>query len=205
MGRRRFGGPALSVKGDLRIEKPTAGERAIIRRASESRATIPTLELSLARSESASLASEIVVKACALALGEHPRTNAAYRDGRYELYSRINIGLLVADEATYAIPTLFDADRKDLAQLAAEIAGLRDQARAGTLAAPAVSGATFTVWNAGELGLAAAAMPVVAPQAAALAVGLRDLVLACDHRILYGGRAAGFLEAVAHHLDRLGA
>ncbi len=191
----------MSVKGDSRIEEPTPAERSVIRRAAESRATVPALELSLASPSSDPLPTARVVRACALALRGHPRANASYRDGKFELYSRVNVGVLVADEEVYAIPTVFDADEKQLDELADEIQALRAQARAGTLASPALSGATFTLWNAAEQGVLAASLPVVPPQAAALTAGLRDLVLACDHRILYGARAVSFLQAVAHHLD----
>jgi pyruvate/2-oxoglutarate dehydrogenase complex dihydrolipoamide acyltransferase (E2) component len=73
--------------------------------------------------------------------------------------------------------------------------------RSGTLASPVFSGATFTVWNAAEHGLGAAAIPPVPPQAAALAAGAGTLCLTCDHRILYGAPAAAFLKTLAHHLD----
>ena len=53
----------------------------------------------------------MLMRACAVALKAVPRANGAYRDGRFELYSRVNIGLVVADEHHYVIPTLFDADR----------------------------------------------------------------------------------------------
>ncbi|HEV3130307.1 MAG TPA: 2-oxo acid dehydrogenase subunit E2 [Solirubrobacteraceae bacterium] len=189
-------------KGETRIEEPSPAERAVIRRAAESRATVPVLELSLASPASGdALPTEVVVKACALALREHPRANASYRDGQFELHSQVNVGVLVATERAYVIPTVLDADGKGLPELSAEIADLREQAEAGRLASPALSGATFTVWNASADGLAAASIPVVPPQAGALTAGLRDLVLACDHRILYGHRATSFLKAVAHHLD----
>jgi pyruvate dehydrogenase E2 component (dihydrolipoamide acetyltransferase) len=194
----------VSVKGEAQIQEPTPAERAVIRRASESRATVPVLELTVASPVSEPPPTEVLVKACALALREHPRANAAYRDGRFELYPRVNVGVLLSDPDSYVIPTVLDADQKGLDELAGEIADLRSQAGAGTLASPALSGATFTVWNAAEQGLAAASIPVVSPQAGALAAGLRDLVLSCDHRILYGSRATSFLQALAHHLDGQG-
>ena len=191
------------ARGETRIEEPTAAERGVARRAAESRATVPALELSVEmRGEGASTAR--LVRACALALAEHPRANAAYRDGRFELYSRVNVGVVVATDDTYAIPTVFDADRQSLAELEQAVELLEAGATAGTLTAPAFTAATCTVWNAGALGIAAASIPVVPPQAAALAAGTRALTLCSDHRILYGARAAAFLEAVAHHLDRDG-
>jgi pyruvate dehydrogenase E2 component (dihydrolipoamide acetyltransferase) len=189
-----------NLKGEVHVLEPGPAERTVIRRAAESRATVPVLELSLAAPQPAASTAELV-RACAQALRQHPRANASYRDGRFELYSRVNVGVLVATHDTYAIPTVVDADRKPPGELADEIAAVTKQATAGALPAPALSGATFTVWNAAEHALSAASLPVVSPQAAALAAGTRDLVLACDHRILYGAAAAGFLQAIAHHLD----
>jgi pyruvate dehydrogenase E2 component (dihydrolipoamide acetyltransferase) len=190
------------VRGKTRVEEPTAAERTVARRAAESRATIPDLEISVARQRPASTAR--LVRACALALAEHPRANASYRDGRFELYSRVNVGVVVASGETYAIPTLFDADRKPHQELEDELATLTAGALAGELTAPAYGGATFTLWNGAEHGLAAASIPVVSPQAAALAAGTHWLTLCCDHRVLYGAPAAAFIKAIADHLDRDG-
>ena len=183
----------------MTVIEPTPGERAVARRAAESRATVPHLELSVAAPGEVSTAR--LVRACALALSKHPRANAAYRDGRFELYSRVNVGVVLAGGDSYLIPTVFDAERKPVAELEQEIAGLVESARGGGLASPAFSGATFTVWNAGAMALAAASIPTVPPQAAALAAGTQSLTLSSDHRILYGAVATGFLKAIAHHLD----
>jgi len=183
----------------VRIEEPTAAERTVARRAAEARATVPDLELTVAASGPVRTAR--LIHACALALIEHPRANAAYRDGRFELYARINVGVVIAAEGVYVIPTVFDANRKPVAELEKEIAELTEAAGADALTSAAFSGATFTVWNAAELGLAAASIPPVPPQAAALAAGTAALTLSCDHRILYGSRAADFLKTLAHHLD----
>ncbi len=142
-----------------------------------------------------------VIRACALTLVEQPRVNGAYRDGHFELYSRINVGLVVAVEDTYLIPTVFDADRKTLDDLRREVDELFSGAISGRLGPPEFSGATFTVWNASKLGIAQASLPVIPPQAAILTAGTNSLTLACDHRILYGWGAAGFLAAVSRRLD----
>jgi pyruvate dehydrogenase E2 component (dihydrolipoyllysine-residue acetyltransferase) len=196
------GGGGEGARGETRIVEPTAAERALARRAAESRATVPTLELSVERGACVGGATAGLVRACALALREHPRANAAYRDGRFELYSRVNVGVVIATGDTYLVPTVFDADHRPLDELEPELARLEAGAASGTLASPAFTAATFTVWNAAALGLASASIPVVPPQAAALAAGTRALTLCCDHRILYGARAAAFLEAIADHLDR---
>jgi pyruvate/2-oxoglutarate dehydrogenase complex dihydrolipoamide acyltransferase (E2) component len=113
---------------------------------------------------------------------------------------------------------VFDCDRKTIAELNEEIAGLADAARAGTLAPGALSGATFTVSNPGGLGVAGMAPVIVPPQAGALAAGrvreiaaVRDaaivpsksmpITLACDHRILYGSQAARLLTRIQKQLE----
>jgi len=188
-------------KGETRVIQPTPAERTVARRAAESRATVPHLELSVTLSGRAGFDTAQLIRACALTLVEHPRANAAYRDGQFELYSRINIGLVVAAEDTYLIPTVFDADSKTHDELCREVEQLRRGALGGQLEPRDFSGATFTVWNAGELGIAQAALPVVPPQAAALTAGTTSLTLICDHRILYGAGATGFLASVSRRLE----
>jgi pyruvate dehydrogenase E2 component (dihydrolipoamide acetyltransferase) len=106
-----------------------------------------------------------------------------------------------------------------LAELGAEIGELARGAREQRLPPPSFSGATFTFWNAGALGLTSSSIVVNPPQAAALAAGgvrsvavmrggtaaeakLMTLTLACDHRILYGAEAARFLGEVRARLER---
>ncbi len=189
------------ARGETTSVEPSPAERTVARRAAESRATIPTLDLTVAVASPHTLSTARLVRACALALREHPRANGAYRDGRFELYSRINVGFVVAESERYLIPTVFDADSKPVAELEAEIDELASRALSGALPAPAYAGATFTLWNAAERGIAAASIPVIPTQAAALAAGAAALTLTCDHRILYGAPAAAFLEAITHHLD----
>ena len=75
--------------------------------------------------------NDMVVKACALALREYPRANGAYRDGRFELYSRVNVGVAVAAQDALVVPTVFDADRKGLRQIATETRALAARVRDG--------------------------------------------------------------------------
>jgi pyruvate dehydrogenase E2 component (dihydrolipoamide acetyltransferase) len=182
------------------VLEPSAAERTVARRAAESRATVPTLELSVDSPSESGLQTARLVRACALALREHPRANGAYRDGHFELYSRVNVGVLITDGDQYLIPTMFDADTKSEDELDDEVERLGREA--AQLTASAFSGATFTVWNAARHDLSAAAIPVVPPQAAALAAGTRTLKLSCDHRILYGAAAASFLNAIRSRLEQ---
>ena len=163
--------------------------------------------------------NDLVVRACGLALREHPRANAAYRDGAFELYERVNIGIAVAAEDSLIVPTVFDADRKSLLEIAREARTLADRVRQRVITPAELSGATFTVSNLGMYGVASFAAIINPPQAAILAVGelrelpvVRDgvlvpglrmtLVLTCDHRILYGAPAAGFLARVRQLVEQ---
>jgi pyruvate dehydrogenase E2 component (dihydrolipoamide acetyltransferase) len=162
--------------------------------------------------------NDMVVKACALALREHPRANGAYRDGRFELYSRVNVGVAVSAKDALVVPTVFDADQKSLRQIASDARALAQRVRDGQITPPELSGATFTVSNLGMFGIDSFAAVINPPQAAILAVGaiaerpvVRDgsigtahlmrVNLACDHRILYGAPAAEFLARIRTLLE----
>jgi pyruvate dehydrogenase E2 component (dihydrolipoamide acetyltransferase) len=162
--------------------------------------------------------NDLVVKACALALREFPRANGAYRDGHFELYSRVNVGIAVAARDALVVPTVFDADRKSLWEIALDSRGLSRKVREGTITPPELSGATFTVSNLGMFGVDSFSAVINPPQAAILAVGaivekpvVRDdeldtahlmrVNLACDHRILYGAQGAEFLARIRALLE----
>jgi pyruvate dehydrogenase E2 component (dihydrolipoamide acetyltransferase) len=160
----------------------------------------------------------MVVKACALALRAFPTANGAYKDGRLELYSRVNVGVAVAAQDALVVPTVFDADRKGLREIAADARALAGKVRDGSVTPPELSGGTFTVSNLGMYGVRNFSAVINAPQAAILAVGaitekpvVRDgeittaqmlgVTLACDHRILYGAPAAEFLARIRGLLE----
>ncbi len=225
-----------TAKGEVTYEDPSKLQSTVARRMAESKATAPhfyleaTVEMSrlvAARGQIKAGAREgdvvpsfndMVVKACALALREHPRANGAYRDGRFELYSRVNVGVAVAANDALVVPTVFDADRKSLRQIASDSRALAQKVRDGQITPPELSGATFTVSNLGMYGIDSFAAVINPPQAAILAVGaiveqpvardgeiatahLMRVNLACDHRILYGAPAAEFLARIKALLE----
>ncbi len=243
-----------SAKGESTTVELTRTQRTIARRMAESKATIPDFTLTAdidmercveLRAELKRLShpsagggsaahgddggsvptyNDMIVKACALALREHPRANGSYRDGRFELHARVNIGVAVAvasEEPTggaLVVPTVFDADTKALGEIARETRALVERVRDATITPPELSGGTFTVSNLGMYSIASFTAIVNPPQAAILAVGtvepravVRDgqilarhtmsLTLACDHRILYGADAALFLARVRELLE----
>jgi pyruvate dehydrogenase E2 component (dihydrolipoamide acetyltransferase) len=212
---------AEGVKGATEVTELSRVQRAIARRAAEARATVPDIELSADVTLEASGGLQLtaaLVRACALALRAVPRANGSYRDERFELHSRINVGVVLAADDEYAIPTVFDAERKSTAALTAELESLAERARTGALTPPELAGATFTLTHVETPGVGRAAAIIIPPQAAAVAAGamratpiVRDgailpghmltLTLACDHRILYGEQAARFLSTIKHQLE----
>ena len=163
--------------------------------------------------------NDLVIKASALALREHPLGNASYVDGRFELYDRINIGFAVAAEDALVVPVVPDADTKSLGSIARETRRLAERVRDGTITPAELSGVTFTISNLGMLGVTALNPVISPPQAAILGVGalretlardqgtivdrsLMTLTLSGDHRILDGAAAAKLLGTVRLLLEQ---
>lgn len=163
--------------------------------------------------------NDMIVKACAIALSRHPRANGSYKDGRFDLHDHVNVGVAVATKDALIVPTVFDADAKSLLEIARETRRLVGRVRSGEITPPELSGATFTVSNLGMYGMTAITPVINPPQAAILGVGaarptlardgdqivdrsLLTLTLSCDHRILYGADAAGFLAEIKRLLER---
>jgi pyruvate dehydrogenase E2 component (dihydrolipoyllysine-residue acetyltransferase) len=225
-----------TAKGDVTVQELTRTQRLIARRMAESKATVPEFTLrgeidmeacvrlrrelkELGREPAVPSYNDMVVKASALALREFPRANGAYRDGRFELYGRVNVGVAVAAPDALVVPTVFDADRKSLREIARETRALAERVRAGTITPPELSGGTFTVSNLGMYGVSDFTAVINPPQAAILAVGAlapravvhdgelvarhtMGVTLACDHRILYGADAAEFLARIRGLLEQ---
>jgi pyruvate dehydrogenase E2 component (dihydrolipoamide acetyltransferase) len=222
------------AKGEVEFHELTRLQQTVTRRMAESKATAPdfhlvsevdmsaAVELRARLKEVADPApsfNDMVVKAAAAALREHPRVNAAYRDGKFELYSRVNVGIAVAGQDALVVPTIFDADTKSLGQIAKDARGLIEKVREGKVTPPEVSGGTFTVSNLGMYGIDSFSAVINPPQAAILTVGalkkravpddrgriaardMMNLTLVCDHRILYGADGAEFLARVRELLE----
>ncbi|HEX7290236.1 MAG TPA: dihydrolipoamide acetyltransferase family protein [Conexibacter sp.] len=223
-------------KGETTVQELSRTQQTIARRMAESKATVPDFhvatEVDMAaavavRAQLKALASDehpapsfndFVVKAAALALREFPRANGAYKDGKFELYERVNVGVAVAAEDALIVPTIFDADQKSLGEIALETRALAARVRAGQITPPEVSGGTFTVSNLGMFGVTQFTAIVNGGQAGILTVGaLRDepvvvdgtivpgkrmtLTLVSDHRILYGADAAQVLARIRALLE----
>ena len=166
--------------------------------------------------------NDLVVKACAVALREHPRVNAAFSEQGFRYATEINIGIAVAAEDALLVPVVRAADGKSLQDIRAETRDLAEKARAGKLTPADLDGGTFTISNLGMHGVRRFEALLNTPQAAILAVGaveprpavgtdgelvvrpLMSATLVCDHRILYGAEAAVFLGRVRELLEEPG-
>ena len=200
----------------------TATQATIARRMVESATTIPVFTLSAdidmsliaalrrgAREEPGDVASvnDFVVKAAARTLREFPRFNASYSDGKVECYSRINVGIAVATEDALLVPVVHDAERRTLAEIAADTRRLAEAARRRTLQPEDLYDGTFTVSNLGMFGMRSFTAIIDPPQVAILAVGavrgdLMTVTLSCDHRVVYGADGARFLSRLRELLER---
>ena len=225
----------VGAKGEAEVQELTRLQQTVARRMAESKATAPDFSISLTVNmtqavelrkrlkevaDPAPSFNDMVVKAAAIALTEHPRVNGAYRDGKFELYEKVNIGIAVAAMDALVVPTVFDADRKSLGQISRDARAAAEKVRDRTITPPELSGATFTVSNLGMFGIEQFVAIINPPQASILTVGklakqpavdesgrivARDqmsLSLVCDHRILYGADGAQFLARVKELLEQ---
>jgi pyruvate dehydrogenase E2 component (dihydrolipoamide acetyltransferase) len=223
------------AKGEVEVQELTRLQKTVSRRMAESKATAPdyTLHMQVDMSlcvelrrrlkeveDPAPSFNDMIVKAAANALREHPRVNGAYRDGKFELYGNVNVGVAVAAQDSLVVPTIFDADKKSLGEIARQARALIEKVRDGKITPPEVSGGTFTVSNLGMYGVDEFSAVINPPQAAILTVGslkkravvdedgrivARDtltLSMVSDHRILYGADAAQFLARVRELLEQ---
>jgi len=232
--------PRDRARGDIAEQESTRLQQLIARRMVEAKSAIPDFQVEAEVVMDTAIAlraqlkggaddgevvpslNDFIVKASALALREHPRANGSYRDGRFALYSRVNVGVAVAADDALVVPTIFDADTKSLREIATDVRALARRVREGTISPTELEGGTFTVSNLGMYGMSAITPVINAPQAAILGVGalrevlarvdgeivdrtLMTLRLSCDHRILYGAEAATFLARIRDLLtDPLG-
>lgn len=228
--------PAASgAKGEVEETELSRLQRTVSRRMAESKATAPDFSLELdvdmtlcielrerlkRQTEHPPSYNDMVVKAAALALRDHPRVNGAYRDGHFERYSGVNVGVAVAAQDALVVPVVHDADQKSLGEISRQARRLIERVRNGEITPPEVSGGTFTVSNLGMYGIERFTAILNPPQAAILTVGalakkpavddrgrvvardLMTLTLVCDHRILYGADGAEFLARVRELLEQ---
>jgi pyruvate dehydrogenase E2 component (dihydrolipoamide acetyltransferase) len=221
-------GPAVQAGAAREPEPLSRVQRAVARHMVEA-ATVPTFaaEVEIDMTACSELRrsldprpsfNDLVLKACAVALREHPRVNASYTEQGFRYAAEINVGIAVAAEDALLVPVIRGADRKSISDIRSESRELADKARAGKLTLGELDGGTFTISNLGMHGVRRFEALLNTPQAAILAVGaveprpavgdggvvvrpLMSATLVCDHRILYGAEAAAFLTRVRELLE----
>jgi pyruvate dehydrogenase E2 component (dihydrolipoyllysine-residue acetyltransferase) len=157
--------------------------------------------------------NDIVLKAVATALAQHPECNAHWLGDAMRFWNRVHLGLAVATEAGLITPVIFDADQKRLSEIAAEVRDLAGRARERRLKPEEYTGSTFTVSNLGMFGIEHFTAIINPPEAAILAVGAIEarpvahnesvvvrrrmrVTMSCDHRVIDGAAGAKFLQTL---------
>ncbi|MFT0753088.1 dihydrolipoamide acetyltransferase family protein [Synechococcus sp. RC10A2] len=163
--------------------------------------------------------NDLIVKACAVAIEQHPIVNATYQNGQIVHPNGIHIGIAVAVEQGLLVAVLKHCEGKSLRRIAQESQSLIQKAREGKLLPDEMTGNTFTVSNLGMFGIEQFTAIINPPASAILAVGATKRVpvvqedgtvaarhrmkvtLSCDHRVLDGAVGAQFLQTLKQVLE----
>jgi pyruvate dehydrogenase E2 component (dihydrolipoamide acetyltransferase) len=166
--------------------------------------------------------TDMLVRACALALRKFPEVNASWNEGRFERKRSINIGLAVPPPPEKGmglmVPVVHDADQKDLIEISIESRQVIERARSGKPQSGDLEGGTFSISNLGMYGVDEFGAIINPPESAILAVGaIKDaavvedghvtvakvmrMTLSVDHRVFYGQQAALFMAEVKRLLE----
>jgi pyruvate dehydrogenase E2 component (dihydrolipoamide acetyltransferase) len=221
--------PATSTagSGSGRREKLSSMRATIGRRLLESKQSIPHYRLvvdldvgglvarrtALAESGTKVSLNDLLVRAAALALVEHPLVNAQFDGDEIVHFEHADIALAVATDTGLLTPIIRSADTKSVAEIAAEARTLAERARAGKLARDDITGGTFTVSNLGMFGVRQFDAIINPPQVAILAIGAAEerivaqggkpavatvltLTLSSDHRVVDGAVGGAFLKTL---------
>jgi len=162
--------------------------------------------------------NDIVIKAIAMALRQHPACNAWWQDDHIRYWSEVHISMAVAVEDGLITPVIRHADLKSLREIAAESQDLAARARARRLKPEEYTGGTFSISNLGMLDIEEFTAVINPPETGIVAVGrIREqpvvingevtarrrmrLTMSCDHRVIDGATGAQFLKTVKTMLE----
>ncbi|HRE38091.1 MAG TPA: pyruvate dehydrogenase complex dihydrolipoamide acetyltransferase [Chitinophagaceae bacterium] len=162
--------------------------------------------------------NDMVVKAVALALRQHPAINSSWLGDKIRRYSHIHIGIAVAIEDGLIVPVVRFADQKTLPQIAAESKELAGKAKNKKLQPNEFTGNTFTISNLGMMDIDEFTAIINPPDSCIMAVGrIKEVVvrkgdgfgvsnvmkvtLSCDHRSVDGASGAAFLQTFKKYLE----
>ncbi|MEM9917644.1 MAG: pyruvate dehydrogenase complex dihydrolipoamide acetyltransferase [Bacteroidota bacterium] len=162
--------------------------------------------------------NDLVIKACAAALKQHPAINSAWMGDTIRHHHHVNIGVAVAVKDGLVVPVIRHADMKSLSQINVEVKELAEKARTKKIKPEEMQGNTFTVSNLGMFGIEEFTAIINAPDACILAVGaiikkaivkdgelaignMMKVTLSCDHRVVDGATGAQFLQTLKGMLE----
>lgn len=221
----------------VELEEPNRMQATIARRMVESKTTAPHFYVTVeARVDDAVRVrqqlkdlvpnagqvtmTDLLTRACAIALTRFPEVNASWVDGHFERKRSVNIGLAVppAQGMGLLVPVVHDVERKDLIQISIESRQVIERARSGKPSPGDLDGGTFSISNLGMYGVDEFSAIINPPEAAILAVGMikevplvdngkvivgqvMRMTLSVDHRVFYGTTAAQFMAEVKRLIE----
>jgi len=200
--------------------------KTIARRLSESKFSAPHFYLTMSIDMDAAVAArgrlnelskikisfnDIVIKAVAVALKQHPKVNSSWLEDKIRINHHVNIGVAVAVEEGLLVPVVRFADTKPLSQIATEVKDFAERARNKKLQPADWEGNTFTISNLGMFGIEEFTGIINPPDACLLAIGgitqtpvvkngeikignVMKVTMSCDHRAVDGATGAAFLQ-----------
>ncbi|HSB92427.1 MAG TPA: pyruvate dehydrogenase complex dihydrolipoamide acetyltransferase [Flavitalea sp.] len=162
--------------------------------------------------------NDMVLKACALALKQHPKVNSSWLGDKIRFNHHVNIGVAVAVEEGLLVPVVRFADTKSLSQIAVEVKEYAQKAKDKKLQPSDWEGNTFTISNLGMFGIDEFTAIINPPDACILAIGsiqqvpvvkdgvvkpgnIMKVTLSCDHRVVDGASGAAFLQTLKSFLE----
>lgn len=215
-------------------EEPVSQMRkTIARRLSESKFTAPHFYLSISVDMDNAISSrkainamsgkkisfnDIIVKAVAMALREHPTVNSSWRGDVIRRNEHVNVGVAVAVEDGLLVPVVRYTDTKTLSEISTEVKDFAQRAKDKQLQPADWEGSTFTISNLGMFGIEEFTAIINTPDACILAVGgiqqvpvvkdgqivpgnVMKLSLSCDHRVVDGASGAAFLQTLKAYVE----
>ena len=227
--------PAFIAAGTERYTEENVSQmrKTIARRLAESKFTAPhfylTMEIDMDNAMNARKAindsgaakisfNDMVVKACAMALRQHPKVNSSWRGETIRYNEHVHIGVAVAVDEGLLVPVVRFANEKGLSQIGAEVKSFAEKAKSKKLQPSDWEGNTFTISNLGMFGIEEFTAIINPPDACILAVGgiksvpvvkngavvpgnVMKVTLSCDHRVVDGASGAAFLQTLKAYLE----
>jgi pyruvate dehydrogenase E2 component (dihydrolipoamide acetyltransferase) len=227
---------AQGAPAEVEVRELTPMLKAVATRMAQSKQTVPhfyveseidmtramqlraELNSGLADSRDKISVNDLIVRASALALIQHPQAHRSYVEGTHVYHAHANIGIAVALDDGLIVPVVDEADTKPVREISRETRDLAGRARAGELKQREIEGATFSVSNLGMFDVANFEAIINPPESAIIAVGatvdrpvvvdgelvvrkIMRVTLSCDHRACSGADGAKLLQTIKQLLQ----